>query len=199
MNLGIFGGTFDPPHIGHQILAAEAMEQLNLDQVLWVLTHFPPHKKEQKITPLAERIRMVELTIQDNSNFILSRVDIDRSQPHYALDTVLLLREKYPQDFLFYLMGMDSLNDLPAWYLPSKFVSACDGIVVMNRHGQRKMKASVLDEIQGLENKLKFLETPLIEISSSEIRDRIKCGKEFRYFLPEKIYRYIQEESLYRS
>lgn len=198
MKLGIFGGTFDPPHIGHQILAAEALEQLDLDQVLWVLTHYPPHKKEQKITPLVDRIRMVELTIGDDSRFILSRVDIDRDPPHYALDTVLLFKGKYPQDDLYYLMGRDSLNDLPEWHLPSEFVSACDGIAVMNRRGQRKIQTKLVNEIPGLEKKLLFLETPVVEISSSEIRDRIRRYKEYKYFLPEKVYHYIQRKNLYR-
>jgi nicotinate-nucleotide adenylyltransferase len=164
-----------------------------------VLTHYPPHKTDQKITPLADRIRMVELTIEDNSSFSLSRVDIDRDPPHYALDTVLLLKEKYPRDDLFYLMGKDSLNDLPEWHLPSELVSACNGIAVMNRRGQRNIQAKLLNEIPGLEKKLRFLKTPFIEISSSEIRDRIRRAKEYEYFLPEKVYRYIQVKNLYRS
>jgi nicotinate-nucleotide adenylyltransferase len=86
---------------------------------------------------------MVELTVRDNSRFVLSRVDIDRDPPHYALDTVLLLKEKYPHDDLYYLMGMDSLNDLPEWHLPSEFVTSCDGIAVMNRRGQENILAKL--------------------------------------------------------
>ena len=131
MKIGIFGGTFDPPHLGHLILAADAKEQLGLDQVLWVLTPFPPHKKDIKISPLQDRMTMVLLAITGNTNFHLSRVDIDRLPPHYALDTVNILRHNSPKDTFFYLMGADSLNDLLAWHEPlHPFAALGGGLVV---------------------------------------------------------------------
>src|SRR4030042_4938152 len=102
MRLGIFGGTFDPPHVGHLILADEARVQLGLERVLWVLTPNPPHKMDQAITPLVDRLDMLRAALGDALHFELSRVDIDRPPPHYAVDTVRLLRRHHPDDTLVY-------------------------------------------------------------------------------------------------
>jgi nicotinate-nucleotide adenylyltransferase len=199
MRIGIFGGTFDPPHIGHQILAAEALEQLKLDQIFWVLTPFPPHKIQQKITTLTHRLRMVELAIESNLKFILSRVDIDRQPPHYAVDTMSILRKQAPDDEFYYLMGMDSLYDLPAWHCPTDFIDLCNGIVVMVRQGEILETSKLDSEITGLDSKLHYLKTPIIEISASDIRTRIGDGKQYRYFVPEKVYQYIVNNHLYKN
>ena len=199
MKIGIFGGTYDPPHIGHLILTQEAQAQLELDHVLWVLTPFPPHKRTQKISPIQDRMMMVLLAIANNRNFSLSRVDIDRQPPHYAVDTVKLLREKSPKDEFYYLMGADSLNDLTTWHEPIEFVSECHGIGVMRRSGELLLTTKLEAEIPGLNEKIQFLDTPNIEISGSDIRYRVKNGKQFRYFVPEKIYHYILNHKLYQS
>ena len=107
MRLGVFGGTFDPPHIGHLILAAEALDQLQLDKVLWLLTPFPPHKISQSITPLLQRLQMLQAALVDEPRFELSRLDIDRPPLHYAVDTLALLRQNVPSAQLVYLMGED--------------------------------------------------------------------------------------------
>ena len=110
--LGIFGGTFDPPHVGHLILAMEAYDQLKLDRVLWVLAPNPPHKLGKKITDLDIRIEMVKAAINSDPMFEFSRVDIDRPGPHFVLDTMRILHEQKPDDELVFLMGGDSLHDL---------------------------------------------------------------------------------------
>jgi len=199
MKIGIFGGTFDPPHIGHLILAEEAAEQLELDHVLWVLTPFPPHKKKQIISQLQDRMSMVLLAIAGNPKFSLSRVDIDRQPPHYAADTVSLMREKSPGDEFIYLMGVDSLNDLPTWHEPVKFVSLCHGVGIMMRHGESVDATSLEAQIPGIYKKLRFLETPIIDISGSDIRRRVESGKQFRYFVPEKIFHYILNHKMYQD
>ncbi len=199
MRVGIFGGTFDPPHIGHLILAEDACEQLRLDQVLWVLTPFPPHKTMQKISPVQVRMSMVLLAIAGNIKFRLSRVDMDREPPHYAADTVALLREKNPKDELFYLMGADSLNDLVSWHEPQRFVSLCQGIGVMMRHDETPGISKAELEIGGLKEKLHFLKTPVVEISGSDIRDRAANEKSFRYLVLDKIHQYILNHKLYQS
>jgi nicotinate-nucleotide adenylyltransferase len=198
MRIGIFGGTFDPPHIGHLILAEDACAQMGLDQVLWVLTPFPPHKKRQKISPVQDRMSMVLLAIAGNSNFNLSRVDIDRDPPHYAVDTVALLREKNPKDEFFYLMGADSLIDLPTWHEPQRFISQCRGIAVMKRQDETIDTSKIELEIGSLKGKLYFLQTPQIEISGSDIRLRAASGKSFRYLVPDKIYHFILNHKLYQ-
>lgn len=199
MKIGIFGGTFDPPHIGHLILAEQAADQLELDHVLWVLTPFPPHKKILKISALQNRMSMVLLAIAGNIKFKLSRIDIDRLAPHYAVDTVSLLREKSPRDKYFYLMGADSLNDLPAWHEPVQFVSKCDGLGIMIRHGEFIDTTQLEAAIPDLGEKLHCLETPIIEISGTDIRKRASGGKPFRYFVPDKIFHYILNHKLYQD
>ena len=198
MKIGILGGTFDPPHIGHQIIAAEALDQLNLDHVLWVLTPFPPHKELQVITSTAHRQNMVEHMVEGNPKFSLSKVDIDRQPPHYAVDTMSLLREQAPNDDFYYLMGLDSLNDLITWHCPADFVNLCYGIVVMLRQGEGLVSSTPEKVISDLSTKLHYLKTPIIEISASDIRSRIKYGRQFRYFVPEKVYQYIFENQLYK-
>ena len=196
--IGIPGGPFAAPHIGHQIIAAEALDQLNLDQVLWVLTPFPPHKELQVITSTAHRQNMVELIVEGNPKFSLSKVDIDRQPPHYAVDTMSLLREQAPNNDFYYLMGLDSLNDLITWHRPADFVNLCYGIVVMLRQGEGLVSSTPEKVISDLSTKLHYLKTPIIEISASDIRSRIKYGRQFRYFVPEKVYQYIFENQLYK-
>jgi nicotinate-nucleotide adenylyltransferase len=197
MKIGIFGGTFDPPHLGHQILAAEAQAQLELDQVLWVLTPYPPHKTNQRITSLHDRMAMVKLAIADNPYFIFSRVDIDREPPQYALDTVLILKQESPTNEFIYLMGADSLNDLLKWHEPALFVAACDGIGIMQRHGDEVDTQKLEKDLPGIAAKIYILETPRIEIAGCDIRERVSNGNQFRYLVPEKIHQYILNHKLY--
>ena len=115
MRLGIFGGTFDPPHLGHLILAEEARYQLNLDRILWLLPPVSPLKTDAVISPLEQRLELLEAALQDNPYFEVSRIDIDRPQPHYAFESVKILKDEYPGEQLVYLIGGDSLEDLPSW------------------------------------------------------------------------------------
>jgi nicotinate-nucleotide adenylyltransferase len=198
LRLGIFGGTFDPPHLGHLILAQEACEQLKLERVLWVLTPLPPHKTGQYILPLADRLDLLQACLADNPLFELSRVDIERKPPHYAVDTMRILHKRQPQDELIYLLGGDSLDDLPGWHDAQSFVQACDEIGVMLRPG-RSLDLTALElELPGLSARIRFLQTPLIEISSTELRKRIANGRPFRYYLPDAVYAMIVERGLFR-
>lgn len=199
MKLGIFGGTFDPPHIGHLVLAAEAQEQLHLERILWLLTPAPPHKPGQVISPLEHRLAMLEAAIRHNPAFEISRVDIDRPPPHYALDSMRLLRHEYPDDELYYLMGGDSLQDLPTWHEPIEFVAACDCLGVMLRPGIQIDLTDLERKIPGIGEKVCFVGTPLLEISASDIRKRVSQGRHYRYYLPDGVYQIIQSRHLYRG
>jgi nicotinate-nucleotide adenylyltransferase len=199
MRLGIFGGTFDPPHLGHLILAAEAHAQLGLERVLWVLTPVPPHKTDQQITPLADRLDLLSAALDGDPNFELCRVDINRPPPHYAVDTVELLRTQNPQARLIYLMGGDSLSDLPLWHRPNDFIRACDEIGVMLRPGHA-INLDILDaRLPGLRARARLVHAPLLEISSSDLRRRVAQGKPFRYFLQEPVYQLILARRLYQE
>jgi nicotinate-nucleotide adenylyltransferase len=199
VRVGIFGGTFDPPHVGHLILAAEACDQMGLDLVLWVVTPDPPHKAGRTITPLLTRLDLVKAAICQESQFEISRVEIDRAGPHYSADTVEILARTYPQAELFYLMGGDSLHDLPTWKRPRQFIAALDGIGVLRRPGYSVNLLRLEQVLPGITEKVHFFDTPLVEISSSSIRERAAAGKHFRYFLPELVFQLIQTVGLYHA
>lgn len=204
MKLGIFGGTFDPPHSGHLILAMECRWQLGLDRVLWVLTPTPPHKQGQPITPQESRLAMLQACIDHDPYFDLSTVDLDRQPPLYAVDTVQIVKAQNPQAEVGYLIGEDSLYDLPDWHNPAEFARACDFIGVMRRPAAQAGSPAPLSlpklfaRVPGLEAKLKFVEAPLLEISSSAIRRRATNGQPYRYYLPEAVFHYIERNRLYR-
>ena len=197
--IGIFGGTFDPPHLGHQILAAEAYAQLGLDRLLWVLTPDPPHKQGQSITPLKHRLAMVRLAIDADPQFELSSVEIDRPGPQYVVDTVKIIAEQNPGANLIYLMGGDSLRDLPLWHRPADFVAACHAIGVVRRPGDAIDLQALENRFPGLTVKVRFVQAPLLDIAAHEIRTRVAGGRPFRYFLPPRVYRYIVKHKLYRQ
>jgi len=196
--IGIFGGTFDPPHLGHLILASEALAQLDLARLLWVLTPTPPHKLDQTITPLQHRLAMLRAAIEGEPAFELSRVEVERPGPHYMLDTLKLLADKNPGAELVLLLGGDSLHDLPAWHRPADLVAACDQIGVMNRPGDSIDLAELEAQVPGLAAKVRFIAAPLLEIASREIRRRVAQGGPFRYYLPAAVYEYIRSNELYK-
>lgn len=198
MRLGILGGTFDPPHIGHLILADEASHQLGLDQLLWVLTPDPPHKQGQSIRPWQLREELVLAAIRDRVNFVLSKVEIERPGPHYTVDTLRILASQYPTAELFYLIGGDSLRDLPTWYKPEELLSSVSGLGVMKRPGAVFTLGHLETILPGLTRKVQFINAPLLEISSTDIRERITDGRPFRYFLPLHVFTIIQSKNLYK-
>lgn len=198
MRIGVFGGTFDPPHLGHQILAAEAVQQSDLDRLLWVLTPTPPHKLQQQHTVLEHRLEMVRRMVALHPKFELSEVEIRRPGPHYALDTMLLLQEQYPTDVLCYLIGGDSLRDLHLWHKPEAFMNACDEIVVMRRAGAKLGWRTISSQFPVLKKKVKFLDAPLIEISASRIREKAGQGETVWQYLTPEVNAYIQENRLYQ-
>ena len=196
--LGVFGGTFDPPHIGHLILAAEACESLQFDCLLWVLTPVPPHKLDQPIRPLEHRVEMLKLAISDNPKFELSRIEMDRPGPHYTVDTMRLLADKFPSAELILLIGGDSLRDLPTWHRPADLVAACHEIGVIRRPGDAVDLSEWEGQVPGTQAKVRFVDAPLLDISSRDIRHRIRENLPFRYYLSPPVYEYILKNKLYR-
>lgn len=199
MKLGIFGGTFDPPHLAHLILASEAHYQLELDLVLWVLTRNPPHKGGISKASVDDRLNMLSSAIADNQAFEISRIEIDRPGPHFAADTMGMLVDQFTQAELFYLMGGDSLRDLPTWERPSEFLAACHAVGVMRRPGDNIDLSKLEAHLPGITQKVSIVETPLIEISGTLIRGYISEGKPFRYYLPDRVYKIVLKRGLYRS
>lgn len=199
MKIGVFGGTFDPPHLAHLILADEACFQLELAQILWVLTPVSPLKPGMQISPWNQRLELLEAALADNPKFVVSRVEIDRSAPYYTHDTARILSKNYPGDDIVFLMGGDSLRDLPQWQKPEELLSHCLEIGVMGRPGVDINMDELNQKIQNLENKLKWIDAPLLEISGSQIRKKIRLGEPVKYYLPDKVYRIIESKNLYNS
>ncbi len=197
--IGVFGGTFDPPHLGHLILASEARAQLLLSRLLWVLTSVPPHKLGQPISPLPDREAMLKLAVAGDHAFEVSDVDIARPGPHYTVDTLRLLRGQYPGGALVLLLGGDSLHDLATWHEPEKLVTECDEIGVMRRPDIPIDLTGLEQQIPGVAAKVKFVDAPLLEIASHEIRRRVREGEPFRYYVPPSVYEYIVRNGLYRK
>ncbi len=197
--IGIFGGTFDPPHLGHLILASEARTQLRLTRLLWALTLVPPHKLDQPISSLEDRLKMLRLAVADEPAFEVSQVDIHRPGPHYTVDTLKLLADENPGATLVLLLGGDSLHDLAIWHRPRDLVAACDEIGVMRRPDIPIDLSSLEKEIPGLTAKVRFVNAPLLEIASHEIRKRVAEGQPFRYYVPSAVYEYIMQRGLYAN
>lgn len=198
MLLALFGGTFDPPHLGHLALCRAALAGLGPDRLLWVLTPNPPHKRGRRITPLPHRLAMVELALHGEP-FELSRVDIERPAPHYAFETVRLLAEENPGADLLYLMGSDSLNDLPTWRRPVDLLSALRYLGVMRRPGETPDLAALERVLPGLTAKVRFVDAPPMDISASEVRTRVRRGQPFEHLVPPPVAAYIREHRLYQS
>jgi nicotinate-nucleotide adenylyltransferase len=197
--VGLFGGTFDPPHLGHLILASEAQSQLELTRLLWTVTPDPPHKQDQTITPLEHRLAMVKLAIQDEPSFELSDVELNRPGPHYTIDTIKLLAEQNPGAQIVPIIGGDSLNDLPTWHQPREILYAAHWVGVMRRPGEETNLQALERELPGITSKVHYVDAPLLEIASREIRNRVATGKPFRYYVPLSIYEYIEKHQLYQA
>jgi len=159
--IGLFGGTFDPLHIGHLILASEAVGQLGLSRLLWMLAPDPPHKQEQPITPLPHRLEMLKRAIADNEAFEISYLEIARPGPHYTIDTVRELQRLQPSSDLVLLLGGDSLRDLPSWREPAELAAKVFQIGVMRRPGDSFDLSALEAALPGLSAKVSFIEAPL--------------------------------------
>ena len=197
--VGVFGGTFDPPHNAHLVLADEARYQLSLDRVLWLLTPSPPHKKVWALTPTEQRLTMLKAAIDGNPCFSVSNLDITRPGPQFAVDTMFLLRETYPNGKIYYLMGGDSIQDRPNWERPNEFINQIDGLGVMRRPSDDIDLESLSIVLPGISDIIVYVNAPLMAISSREIRKRISTGLPYRYLVPEAVFQIIQRNQLYRE
>lgn len=179
------------------ILASEAAAQFHLSQLLWVLAPEPPHKQDQLLTPLAQRLEMLNRMIGDDPMFEISHLEIDRPGPHYTIDTVRLLSKQEPDADIILLLGGDSLRDLPTWRQCTDLVAAVSKIGVMRRPGDPFDMPALEAEIPGLTVKVEFIDALLQNLSSREIRRRVSKGEVYRYYVLPAVYDYIKEHRLY--
>jgi nicotinate-nucleotide adenylyltransferase len=196
VNVGILGGTFDPIHIGHLVVAEEARVKIGFGEVLFVPAGQPLLKPDRNITPSDHRVEMVRRAIVDNPHFKLCTLEVERPGPSYTVDTLTMLRDQLGSEAsFFFILGRDTLAELPSWREPKKLVQLCR-LVVAPRLGAKDLQ-HLETEIPGLLDKVIQLDMPVIGISSSGIRQRIAQGLPIRYLVPAEVGKYITEQKIY--
>jgi len=197
LRIGVFGGTFDPIHLGHLMLAEEARSRLALAQIYFVPVGTPPHKQHRTVTPAEHRVRMVELATAACDAFLVSRIDVDRAGPHYSSDMIALLRATVePTAELFFLVGMDSLEDLHTWHQPEQLLAHCR-LVALSRPGSAPDWPGLEAKFPNIRERVSLLDMPEMEISSTALRDRVRTGQTIRYQVPRAVEAYIRKNKLY--
>ena len=214
--IGILGGTFNPIHYGHLAAAEEVRDRLKLDRVLFIPSNFPPHKQDEHVPSALERMEMVRLAISGNAYFEPSDIEIKRGGTSYTIDTIEALRQAYPGAELYFITGLDTFLEIQTWHEWTRLLTLCC-FVVLSRPGYRFVDLMKIDFVKSAENDLAaldrgdlqhaeinstaftiFLEMiPLYDISSTDIRKRVKEGLSIKYLLPEAIEIYIIKKRLY--
>ena len=198
MNIGVMGGTFDPIHNGHLLMAEEARGRLSLAVVLFVPAGQPWLKLDTPISAAEHRVQMVHLAIADKPYFELATMEVERPGPSYTVDTIAELRGKLGAgNELFFILGWDSLAELPQWHEPSRLIEMCKLVVVprpgYSRPNLKKLEAS----IPGLSQRVMIMEKPHVDISASAIRQRVANSLSVHHLVPQPVNKYIKQHRLY--
>jgi len=188
MKIGILGGTFNPIHIGHLILAEEAREKLGLDKVFFVPTYLPPHKDNSNIAPALERMEMIKLAAKDNIHFAVSDVEIKRNGRSYTIDTIKEFKNKYPNDDLYFIIGSDLLKYLDDWKDLGEIIKMVK-FIAATRPGY---------PLEKIPSYIKTMDIRAVDVSAFEVRNCINENKSFRYLVPDAVYKYIIKKRLYQ-
>lgn len=200
MRLGLFGGSFDPVHYSHLLLAECCREQRQLDRVWFVPAATPPHKQHLAQASARQRVEMLELAIGGNEAFAISRIELDRGGVSYTVDTLREVRRQQPADELFLLMGADALHDLPTWKEPAE-ICRLAMLTVVRRAGLPELDFSPLAEFVEAkrlsEMQAQQVQMPLVDFSSTDLRQRAAAGLSLRYRTPRAVEKYIQTHRLY--
>jgi nicotinate-nucleotide adenylyltransferase len=201
MRVGIFGGTFDPIHAGHLVLAEQCREQCQLDEVWFVPAAVPPHKLDAVISSAKARCEMIEFAIAGNPQFKLSRIELGREGTSYTVTTLEQLHAEEPARELFLLVGADSIRDLPTWRQPRRILELAT-VVAVNRGrdvlSPVETEKHLTDQLgHAAAARVQFIQMPGICISATEIRQRVASGRSIRYLAPRAVEMYIREQKLY--
>lgn len=192
VKIGIFGGTFDPVHLGHLVVAEEIREQFGLDKVIFVPAAQPPHKGPGSVTDPWVRYKMVALAIADNPHFEVSDIEIRHLGKSYTIDTIHELKDRYGPDYqIFFIMGADSLLEMPTWKDPEGILNSC-AVIVTTRPGFDLNRVD-----PHYRNRVQLVRVTPIDISSTEIRRRVREGRSIKYLVPRKVEEYIHKERVY--
>lgn len=199
MKLGILGGTFDPPHNGHLAIADAARHALGLAQVLFIPARQPPHKRGEPISPLEARLAMLERALKGKPYFVISRIEADRPGPSYTVETLRTLRQELaPGTELFFIMGMDSLQNFATWHQPAEIVKLCK-LAVLKRPGFYADLEALEHQVPGIRAAVIFLRAPQVDISSTEIQARVRRGEPIDGLVPPAVAEYIERHRLYKD
>jgi nicotinate-nucleotide adenylyltransferase len=185
--IGIFGGTFDPPHVGHLIVAAEACEVLELDRLVLIPSAVPPHKQTTVRASAEQRLRMLRAATAGDQRMHVDDLELRRAGPSYTVDTLRIYRERFPGAELFFLIGVDAVRELHTWHDPDG-VKGLATLAVLSRGGEQ------IEDDAGLRQ----VPVSRIDISATGVRGRVAMGRSIRYFVPEAVERIIREDGLYR-
>ncbi|MBT8399552.1 MAG: nicotinate-nucleotide adenylyltransferase [Rhodothermia bacterium] len=188
MRTGIFGGSFDPPHLGHLVVAEGIRDLLDLDRVIWIPAATAPHKREEKQSSAKHRSEMVQMTVSDNESFQHSDLEVSRGGVSYTVDTLEHLKRRYPADEMFLLLGMDSYAGFGTWREPKK-ITELASLLVYPRGDVDLVESSAFEAMK--------LALPRVEISSSMIRKRVRAGESIRYLVTDAVLGYIAKHKLY--
>lgn len=195
--VGILGGTFDPVHNGHMLIARAAMEQYELCEVLLMTGGNPPHKRQTGVTPARLRHEMVKLAASGESGLIPFDYEVDKETYSYTYETMTELNEKYPDTEWYFIIGEDSLKDIVKWYKPEIIVKKC--ILLVYPRGGSDFNELIDKRRKELAADIRKIDAPLFGISSTEIRNRVRDCKSIRYYVPDAVNEYITENKLYKE
>jgi nicotinate-nucleotide adenylyltransferase len=186
--VGILGGTFDPPHHGHLLIANEVLSSLLLDEIWFMPNQEPPHKKKSKTIKNDDRLHMLELAVGNNKQFKVEPIELERKGPSYTIETMEILTSKYENHQFFFIIGADMIEFLPKWHKIDELINLVQFVGVDRPAYSHKTNYPLL-----------YVDVPAMEVSSSLIRERLKKGKSVRYLLPEQVIDFIKECHLYES
>ncbi len=197
MKVGVLGGTFDPVHIGHLLLAEQARSQIPLDKVLFVPAGQPWRKGSRFVSAAGHRVAMVELALRGVAEFEVALVEVERPGPSYTVDTVVDVQAAWPGAELFLVLGVDALLDLPVWREPERIVALAK-LAVAGRPGFAVPSGGELEgQVAGIGDRIVWLDMPPVGVSASDIRRRVRAGQSIRFLVPPAVEEYIWRHRLY--
>ncbi|MEE8442696.1 MAG: nicotinate-nucleotide adenylyltransferase [Dehalococcoidia bacterium] len=200
MRIGILGGTFDPVHIAHLVVAEEARIHFSLEEVVFIPAGEPWLKAEQPVSPAELRLQMVSLAVESNPFFRVSAMEIERPGTTYSVDTLEVLHKEIgPQAELYFILGMDALLDLPRWKEPGRFLEMCVPVAFARPEHSCEVLKELDKRVPGLKERVQLMDGPAIGISGTEVRRRVAQGISIRYLVPPKVEQFIAEHGLYRD
>jgi nicotinate-nucleotide adenylyltransferase len=196
--LGLLGGTFNPPHLGHLICAQEAWSQLGLDRVLLVPVHTPPHKEAEDDPGVEARVSLCELAVGDDPRLGVSRIEADIPGASWTVDTLRRLHERHPEHVLTFIVGGDMARSLPSWREPESILELAElGVAGRDGTSRSEIEASV-SELRGSAGRLRFFDMPRVDVSSTMVRRRAAEGRPIRYLVPDPVAAAVERSGMYR-